>query len=101
MGLNIDESPVEHGERTDRHYAAQKLATLRIEVDRLSHDVRMKTVGAGAEHRARARTLAREAKQFAARVSAGEDDRAPLMAVGEQLHARLRRLATQIAMSIH
>ncbi len=72
---------------------------LRIELDRMIQDLRVKTKGASAEARHTLDVLDEEVKRFGGEVAnASEETRADLEKVGADLRARVQKLVNQIAL---
>jgi len=78
---------------------ASELSDLRNELERVAHDVRMKSKGAGAEVQDTRRALEEEIKRFSADIAVAADQtRQDLKRTGKDLHSRLQKLANQIVL---
>lgn len=78
--------------------AGEELVELRTVLERMAHDLRMKTKGAGEEMVHTRRALEAELKRFSTQVSVAADEtRDDLQTVGRDLKSRMQKLANQIA----
>lgn len=78
---------------------ASELSALRDELERVAHDVRMKSKGASAEVQDTRRALEREIKRFSADITVAADEtRKDLKQTGKDLRMRLQQLANQIVL---
>ncbi len=75
------------------------VADLRIELDRMIQDLRVKTKGASAEAQHTLEILDREVKRFGGEVAnATSETRSDLEKVGQDLRARVQKLINQVAL---
>jgi hypothetical protein len=76
----------------------EELVRLRVDLNRIAHDIRMKSKGASAEIQQTRRILERELRRFGAEVDQLIDrTREDLVEVGKDLRMRFTKLAHQIA----
>jgi uncharacterized coiled-coil DUF342 family protein len=76
-----------------------ELTSLRTELQRTVHDLRMKTKGASAEVQHTLKVLDEEVKRFAGQVAdAAEETRTDLKKVGTDLRMRVQKLANQVTL---
>ena len=95
----VHDSTANRSERTVADNISSELSAMRDELERVAHDVRMKSKGAGAELQERRRTIEREIKRFSAELSVAADEtRQDLKAAGQALRTRLHQLANEIAL---
>lgn len=100
--MQPDSAPIQGADPTRRKYAARELALLRVHLERLAHEMRMKTLGTGAEMQDRSRVLAQRVAWFSEQVSEAEhSSHNELRRIGDDLHVRLQKLAHEVAMSIN
>ncbi len=96
---NADSSTANRSERTVVDSISSELSAMRDELERIAHDVRMKSKGASAEVQDRRRVIEREIKRFSAEISVAADEtRQDLKETGEALRMRLHELANQLAL---
>ena len=102
MQLSHTEAPIHGADLNSSEYAGAELAILRTHLERLAHEMRMRTRGAGAKMQDQSRVLAREVMWFSEQASqVDSDSRDSLLRIGASLHRQLRELRHQVAMSIN
>ncbi len=95
-------APIHGVDLSSSKYAGAELAILRAHLERLAHEMRMKTRGADAELRDRSRMLAREVTWFSEQASKPETKSHDyLIRLGASLHRQLGELRNQVAISIN
>lgn len=86
-------------ESTVRENVQDEFVRLREELNRIAHEIRMKSKGAGAEIQDTRQMLEREAKRFGAEVDEAVDrTREDLARTGRDLMTRFQTLANEIAL---
>ena len=92
-------SAANRSERTVADNISSELSAMRDELERLAHDVRMKSKGASADVQDRRRAIEREIKRFSAEITVAADEtRQDLKEAAEALRTRLHKLANQLAL---
>lgn len=92
-------STASRSDRSVGENVQKELMSLRSELERIAHDLRMKSKGASAEIQDTRRMLEREAKRFGAEVEEAVDrTQRDLIESGRALRVRFQQLADEIAL---